>query len=257
LKGYTHHEDPNGPTISIKCDQKGGYFDAFHEDCPKAEGGVGYMNLKRLCVDTEDDAARVVLVYMCDSCGDQQVVKALLRDNRIWNANLKRWWGPSKNKGLETISSLTLWAFPVLDCPAVEPHLSEVCPFAEADGGVRAYERVEGNVSNSTGRIAYLPDLRVKIPREEHARIVARARAGETHGQIAADYKTTRRRISQIIRRYEEREARVHRLGAEAREDKVPERRGIPEQPGGRIRGSPPHRSAVLRRSRHPLYKPQ
>jgi len=51
------------------------------------------------------------------------------------------------------------------------------------------------NTNNATGCAICIPNLYVKIPKVEHARIAARARAGEKHEQIAADYKTTRQRI--------------------------------------------------------------
>jgi N6-adenosine-specific RNA methylase IME4/DNA-binding XRE family transcriptional regulator len=50
-----------------------------------------------------------------------------------------------------------------------------------------------------------LPDCRVSIPKSEYGRIYARARAGESHAQIAADYGVTRQRISQIIKLVEAR----------------------------------------------------
>jgi hypothetical protein len=90
----------------IKVDEDGGYMHVFHKGCPKAENGLGYMRLKRLCVDPEtkqwlrkqglkgEPGSRVVLVYVCEGCGAQQVVKAGLEDTRIWNTYAERWWKP-------------------------------------------------------------------------------------------------------------------------------------------------------------------
>lgn len=96
IRGYIHHENPMGPEIRIACGEKGGYMKVFHVSCPKAEyeTGMSPMTLKRLCVDADvkNKESRVVLVYVCDNCGAQQVVKALLEDIRIWDAEAKRWW---------------------------------------------------------------------------------------------------------------------------------------------------------------------
>ncbi len=51
-----------------------------------------------------------------------------------------------------------------------------------------------GNVSLPKG-----PDRRVSIPKSEQKNIYSRNQKGETHEKIAADYKVTRRRISQIV----------------------------------------------------------
>jgi len=78
----------------------------WHRGCPKAseELGLGHMTLKRLCVDPETrywlrkhgykgkPKSRVVLVYVCDSCGAQQVVKASLEDVKIWDSHSETWW---------------------------------------------------------------------------------------------------------------------------------------------------------------------
>jgi hypothetical protein len=64
-------------------------------------------------------------------------------------------------------------------------------------------EKKAEEANNIIGNIICIPNLHVKIPKVEHARIVARVRAGETQRQIAADYKTTRQQISQIVKRYE------------------------------------------------------
>lgn len=92
LRGYIHHEAPEGARIKIGYDELGGYIDVLHKDCPKSQNGLGYMELKRLCVDTESNSSRVVLVYVCEKCGAQQVIKASLDDTRIWNAHTRRWW---------------------------------------------------------------------------------------------------------------------------------------------------------------------
>jgi len=63
-------------------------------------------------------------------------------------------------------------------------------------------EKVE-DTNNITSNIICIPNLRVKIPKSEYPCIVERVKAGETQRQIAADYKTTQQRISQIVKRYE------------------------------------------------------
>lgn len=107
LHGYIHHESADSPSVDVDVPEKGGYFYVFHKGCPKAENGLGHMVLKRLCVDPEtrerlrrygasrkpySPYSRVVLVYVCASCGQQQVLKASLGDIRIWNAYEKSWW---------------------------------------------------------------------------------------------------------------------------------------------------------------------
>jgi predicted RNA-binding Zn-ribbon protein involved in translation (DUF1610 family) len=106
IRGYLHHEDPSGASIIIEVDEKGGYMHVFHKGCSKAQNGLGYMRLRRMCVDPEtkqwlrkhgykgEPGSRVVLVYVCEDCGAQQVVKAGLKDTRIWNTYTERWWKP-------------------------------------------------------------------------------------------------------------------------------------------------------------------
>jgi len=106
IRGFLHHEDPRGASIMIKVDEEGGYMHVLHKGCPKAEGGIGYMRLKRLCVDAETEGwlknhgyrgrpgSRVVLVYVCEQCGTQQVVKASLEDTFRSNTYKSGWWNP-------------------------------------------------------------------------------------------------------------------------------------------------------------------
>jgi len=59
----------------------------------------------------------------------------------------------------------------------------------------------EKNVSNMTIHNTYTPpDLRIKIPENEYTKIYERYKSGETQEQIAADYKVSRPRITQIIK---------------------------------------------------------
>ena len=59
----------------------------------------------------------------------------------------------------------------------------------------------EKNVNNTNIGKAYAPpDLRIKIPEEEYVKIYERYKSGETQEQIAADYKVSRPRITQIIK---------------------------------------------------------
>jgi len=106
IRGFLHHEDPNGPSIIVRVGEKGGYMGVFHKGCKKAKNGLGFMKLKRMCVDPEtgqwlrkhgykgEPGSRVVLVYVCEDCGAQQVVKTHLEDTRIWNTYSERWWKP-------------------------------------------------------------------------------------------------------------------------------------------------------------------
>jgi N6-adenosine-specific RNA methylase IME4/DNA-binding XRE family transcriptional regulator len=61
------------------------------------------------------------------------------------------------------------------------------------------WEENASNADDGNSGNACLPDLRISIPRSEHATIAARAGAGETHEAIAADYRVSRQRISQIV----------------------------------------------------------
>jgi len=95
LRGYLHHENDRGAGISVSSDVKGGYQWIFHEDCLKKENDdPSVMELRRLCVDPQlgGETSRIVLVYQCTKCGKQQVIKHLLRDKRIWDAENKVWW---------------------------------------------------------------------------------------------------------------------------------------------------------------------
>ncbi|MBA7700826.1 hypothetical protein ES703_109551 [subsurface metagenome] len=44
------------------------------------------------------------------------------------------------------------------------------------------------------------PDLRIKVPKKEQQKITERVTAGESQSQIAADYKITQPRVSQIVK---------------------------------------------------------
>lgn len=59
----------------------------------------------------------------------------------------------------------------------------------------------EEDISNSEIGNTYIPDLRVSIPKSEYEKIYKRVKTGEVQGQIAADYKVSQPRISQIIKR--------------------------------------------------------
>lgn len=48
---------------------------------------------------------------------------------------------------------------------------------------------------------ACIPDCRVSIPKQEHEQIFKRIKAGEAQRQIAADYKVSQQRVSQIVKR--------------------------------------------------------
>lgn len=56
-------------------------------------------------------------------------------------------------------------------------------------------------ISNSSGGNAYNPDARVKIPCTEYETILSRVDAGESQGQVAADYGVTQPTISGIVSR--------------------------------------------------------
>lgn len=55
------------------------------------------------------------------------------------------------------------------------------------------------NISNNETVNANIPDLRISIPTKERERIVERIAKGDTQEQIAADYKVTQGRVSQIF----------------------------------------------------------
>lgn len=57
----------------------------------------------------------------------------------------------------------------------------------------------EGASITNDGNTCAPPDLRVKIPKKEKNRIRKRIVAGESQSQVAADYKVSRQRISQIV----------------------------------------------------------
>lgn len=92
LDGYIHHEDTNGPEIKAAMEKHGGYQRVYHMDCEKGEHS--YMTLERMTVDVipDQEHSRVVLVFECTKCGDQQVIKYSLQDKRIWDAKNRVWW---------------------------------------------------------------------------------------------------------------------------------------------------------------------
>lgn len=57
----------------------------------------------------------------------------------------------------------------------------------------------EENIPIMQAHNRYIPDSRVKIPKEEHAMILDRYAAEEPQGQIAADYGVSQKTISKII----------------------------------------------------------
>jgi len=61
----------------------------------------------------------------------------------------------------------------------------------------------ESNISSDN---AFIPDVRVSVPRSEYGAIYERHEAGETNAQIAADYKITQQRVGQIARLVEARD---------------------------------------------------
>ena len=68
----------------------------------------------------------------------------------------------------------------------------------------------EEDISNAKNGITYQPpDLRVSVPRQEYATIYERIKQGESQRQVAADYKITQPRISQICDLVEARENTV------------------------------------------------
>jgi N6-adenosine-specific RNA methylase IME4/DNA-binding XRE family transcriptional regulator len=66
----------------------------------------------------------------------------------------------------------------------------------------------ETNIANNIGtdNACKPPDLRQSIPKSEHKRIYERIKSGENQEQVAADYKISHQRISQIARLVEARE---------------------------------------------------
>ena len=54
-----------------------------------------------------------------------------------------------------------------------------------------------------------MPDVRVRIPKAEHKKIIERYKKGEIQEQIAADYKVQQSRISQIIKKQETRQRKT------------------------------------------------
>ncbi len=55
------------------------------------------------------------------------------------------------------------------------------------------------NSQMANGSLPAVPDQRLSISKNDHKEIYSRSQNGETHEKIAADYKVTRRRISQIV----------------------------------------------------------
>jgi len=81
--------------------------------------------------------------------------------------------------------------------------------------GRSTISELENNIANNVGSdntCNDMPDVRVKIPKAEHEKIIERYKKGETQEQIAADYKVQRQRISQIIKK----EERTQRKTSEA-----------------------------------------
>lgn len=62
----------------------------------------------------------------------------------------------------------------------------------------------EQGVSIDESVITYaLPDVRIKVPKDEYQTIYKRVKAGEPQGQVAADYKLSRPRVNQIAKQVE------------------------------------------------------
>jgi len=66
----------------------------------------------------------------------------------------------------------------------------------------------EGTSITTTGNTCNPPDLRIKVPKKEKEKIAQRAAAGESQVQIAADYKISQQRISQIAKQTKGKESR-------------------------------------------------
>lgn len=62
------------------------------------------------------------------------------------------------------------------------------------------------NTSNGGTANTCTPDLRFRIPADHYERIYNRVQAGEPEGQVAADYRVTQQRVSQIVQLVEARQ---------------------------------------------------
>jgi hypothetical protein len=62
----------------------------------------------------------------------------------------------------------------------------------------------EGNINNVSADNTYnVPDLRILVPKTERERIYERVKKGENQKQVAADYKISQPRVSQIVKSIE------------------------------------------------------
>jgi site-specific DNA-methyltransferase (adenine-specific) len=68
-----------------------------------------------------------------------------------------------------------------------------------------------GNIT--TGCNISTPDLRIKVAKADHQNIYRRVKSGELQAQVAADYKITRRRVSQIVQSVEKAKKSSQRRG--------------------------------------------
>lgn len=77
----------------------------------------------------------------------------------------------------------------------------------------RTVDRWEDDISDRQMPSAKTPDLRVSIPREKYEEIAQRRASGEPIMQLAADYKITPGRISQITTLVEARKQKIDAVG--------------------------------------------
>jgi len=63
----------------------------------------------------------------------------------------------------------------------------------------RTIDEWEGTSNVKDDNTSNPPDLRIKIPKKEKQRIKERVTTGESQGQVAADYKVSQQRVSQIV----------------------------------------------------------
>jgi phage N-6-adenine-methyltransferase len=85
---------------------------------------------------------------------------------------------------------------------------------------IEKWETPDPDGSNDTGVNASPPDRRLKLSPDDYEEIYRRAQAGETHEQIAADFKVSRRRVGQV----------VELVGARQREPEPVETPGFPKK---------------------------
>ena len=78
---------------------------------------------------------------------------------------------------------------------------------------VKKWESGDDDESNGKSTNPFLPDYRVSIPKDKYEPIYERAKAGESHVAIAADYKVTPQRIGQIVELVKERKKPRRKLG--------------------------------------------